>query len=198
MVVHIGRARTEGARSVTLYSGNNRGRAFYCNRNGVHLLSLTVQRWNPDKGASTFWGWYLHPNRPSKDWKSGPDPQFQRITISGSSHKQKGEIGVMGASMASWMNFSNRWFCYKRSSSDDIASRNPSRRLTNSVMCWHRHSNSPALSHGKGMLNKLPALNEHIWTIHRTMESGPSSVIRASGGDSPMSPQWPCTIDPMF
>lgn len=37
--------------------------------------------------------------------------------------------------MASWMNFSNRWFCYKRSSSDDIASRNPSRRLTNSVMC---------------------------------------------------------------
>lgn len=100
----------------------------------------------------------------------------------------KAELGVMRASVPSWMNFSKRWLCCERSSSDYIASRNLSGRLTNGIMSWHRPSNSPALNPGKGKVNKLPALNKHIWKFHRTKESGPLSLPRTGGVLAPKVP----------
>lgn len=87
----------------------------------------------------------------------------------------KAELGVMGASLPSWINFSERWLCCERSSSDYVASRNLSGRLTNG-MFWHTPSNSPALNPGKTKVNRLPALNKHIWKSHRTKKSGPLSL----------------------
>lgn len=94
----------------------------------------------------------------------------------------EGRVGVMGASVPSWMDSSSKQPCGKRAKLAAVSGHLPERRTQSVVCCCHKLSMSLALTLCKGKVILLPALNWLTQLIHKTKEIGFSPLLGAGGG----------------
>lgn len=161
--------------------------AFYWNKQGDQLPQQSGWGRNPDREATTFLGWHVHPDE-------APERQScLGLQLHGTSRLEfpKGlrkEKGFMGANLPSLMNFLSRWLgCERKSPGWYVSIRE---REVDAIMQWHGQTNSTVLSPRKGKkINRLLTLWKQMVKTCRMRKPGPLLLFRAGGGaflwDSP-------------